>query len=444
LAWEILQRVEEGGYADALLGHRLRRSGLDPRDQSLATRLVYGTLAWQGYLDHILAAFSRRAPADLDPPIRSVMRLALFQLCVLSRIPDFAAVDTAVSLAKRFRGGTAVSLVNAVLRRATRGWQDVPFPSPADDLAAALASRWSHPRWLVERWLQRYGADETLELLRANNEPAPTVLRVNSMRADRSQVLTQVRNAGWSAEPTTYSPAGIAVTGGGPPEAVPGYLEGVVSIQAEASQLIGFLVGAEPGQHVLDACAAPGGKTTHLAEIMGDRGTIVALDPHPAGIARLSRMAQRLRLSIIKPQVADALVWSPAARLGQAVPFDRVLVDAPCSGLGTLRAHPEVKWRRTPADVASLASLQLDLLLHLRQYVAPGGALIYATCTLTDEENEAIVAELLRRDPAFGVDDPRPLLPPATHPLIGTDGALRTLPHRHGLDGFYAVRLRHL
>jgi 16S rRNA (cytosine967-C5)-methyltransferase len=441
-----LQRVEAGAYADALLGRQLARSGLarsglagsalTPRDQSLATQLVYGTLAWQGYLDHLIAAFSKRPPQALDAPVRTALRLGVFQMSRLTRIPDFAAVDTTVNLIKRFRGGAAVGLVNAVLRRAAAGWQRVAFPVRADDPVGYLTTTLSHPRWLVERWLASYGLDETEALLRANNEPAPTMLRVNRRRSEPEALLAQLRAAGHAVAAAAYSPVGLCVQHGGSPERVSGYADGVCSLQGEASQLVGFMVSPRPGDRVLDACAAPGGKTTHLAELMDDRGEIVALDANGRGLERLRAMARRLGLTCLRPQLADARKWQP---VGEA--FDAVLADVPCSGLGTLREHPEVKWRRTPADITELARLQGAILSAVARRVRPGGTLVYATCTLTDEENDAQLAAFLGHSD-FGVDDPRPYLPERARGLVGADGVLRTFPHRHGLDGFFAVRLK--
>lgn len=445
LAWEILRQVEdEGAYADALLGRRLSVTTLSTRDQALATRLVYGTLAWQGYLDHVIAAFSRRPPEDLDAPLRVLLRLALFQVCRLNKIPAFAAVDTAVALAKRFRHGAGTSLVNAVLRRAAAEWQRVPLPSPEDDPVGHLAVRLSHPRWLVERWVKRYGVEDTTALLAANNEPAPTVVRVNRRKIETEHLVSKLASAGYAAAATEYSPVGIRLESAGSPEELLGYREGLLSLQGEASQLVGFLLDPQPGQRGLDACAAPGGKTTHLAELMDDRGEILALDPNAHGLDRLRRMARRLGLSIVRSVVADATLW-PAARadaVPSATPFDYVLVDAPCSGLGTLRAHPEIKWRRTPQSLGALADAQCRLLLHLADWVRPGGTLVYATCTLMREENEDVIDNLLRQRPDFIVDDPRPWLPSSIRPLIDRDLALQTFPHRQGLDGFFAMRLK--
>jgi 16S rRNA (cytosine967-C5)-methyltransferase len=438
VAWEILQRVENGAYADVLLGRRLAHSRLAARDQALVTQVVYGTLTWQGYLDHLVHAFAGRPPEDLDAPVRVVLRMALFQICRLTRVPTFAAVDTAVEIIKGFRGGAAAGFVNAVLRRASRGWQQVQFPARADDPIGYLATRLSHPRWLVERWLAQYGFEQTEELLRANNEPAPTVVRVNHCKIEVQALLRRLRAAGYSAERTAYSPVGIRIEAAGAPEALPGYEDGLFSLQGEAAQLVGFLVGARPGDRVLDACAAPGGKATHLAELMDDHGTIIALDSSIRGLDRVGRMARRLGLSAIKTAVADVA----AAALPLSGPFDGALLDAPCSGLGTLRQHPEIKWRRTAHDVEAVAVVQRQLLLRVAEHVRPGGALVYATCTLSLEENEDVLAAFLRERPAFVVDDARALLPEGARLLVGQDKVLRTFPNRHALDGFFAVRLK--
>lgn len=438
LAWQMLRRVEEeGAYAGALLGHAPKADTLPARERALLTRLVYGTLAWQGYLDHILAAFSRRPPAALDAPLRTLLRLALFQICLLTKIPPFAAVNTSVELAKGFRGGAAAGFVNAVLRRAASAWRDVPFPSRQDHPIEYLSARLSHPRWLVERWVAQYGIDETEQMLRANNESAPTVLRVNRLKSEPAELLAEWRAAQLAAEPCQYSPIGIRITGSGTPDALPGYGSGLFSVQGEASQLVGCLVAARPGERILDVCAAPGGKATHLAELMDNHGEVIAIDTNARGIERVRGMAHRLGLSILHPVAADATTWHPPD--GK---FDRIMVDAPCSGLGTLRQHPEIKWRRSAEDIASVAALQRQLLLRSAEWLRPGGVLVYCTCTMSAEENEDVVGDFLRQHPAFAVDDSRPFMPAAATGVIGGDGFLRTFPHRHGLDGFFAVRLK--
>ncbi len=435
LAWWILQQVEAGGFADALLGSALSSPSLDSRDQALAARLVYGTLAWQGYLDHLLAAFSKKAIGKLDVPIRCLLRMALLQMCKLDRIPTFAAVDTAVNLSKQHRGGSASGFVNAVLRRAARDWSSVPLPN--DGTAANLAVRLSHPLWLVERWLTTYGADDTEALLAANNEAAPTTLRVNRRRAERDTVLERLREAGVEAEACRFSPLGVILQSGARIETLPGFAEGWFSVQGEASQLVSLLAAPQPNTRVLDACAAPGGKTTHLAELMDDQGEVTALDIHGSGVTNIRAAATRLGLSIVKASRADAAAWPAPAE-----PFDTVLVDAPCSGLGTLRQHPEIRWRRSAADIDALAQTQRAILTHMAPLVRRDGALIYSTCTLTREENEEQITTFLAAHGNFVVDDARPLLPAPAQELCDTVGFVHMLPHRHSLDGFFAVRLK--
>lgn len=435
LAWQILQRVEAGGFADALLGSVPGGGDLGGRDQALAARLVYGTLAWQGYLDHLLAAFSQKPIHKLDVPIRCLLRMALLQICKLDRIPTFAAVDTAVALSKQHHGGSASGFVNAVLRRAARDWSDVPLPS--DSSAANLAVRLSHPLWLVERWLATYGAADTEALLAANNEAAPTTLRVNRRRAERDTVLDRLREAGVEADACGFSPFGVILQSGARIEALPGFAEGLFSVQGEASQLVSLLAAPQPNTRVLDACAAPGGKATHLAELMDDQGEVTALDIHASGVAAIRATATRLGLSIVKASMADAAAWPAPAES-----FDTVLVDAPCSGLGTLRQHPEIRWRRSVADVQELARTQGRLLAHVAPLVRRGGSLIYSTCTLTREENEDQIGGFLAEHGDFVVDDPRPLLPLLARELCDAAGLVHMLPHRHSLDGFFAVRLK--
>jgi 16S rRNA (cytosine967-C5)-methyltransferase len=434
LAFDVLMAVERGGFADAELGRRLSRADLERRDQALATRLVYGTLAWQGYLDHVLAGASRRG--TLDTPVRIILRLALFQLLKLTRVPDHAAVDTAVELAKSVHA-SAGGFVNAVLRRILR--EGTPATLPGDnDAPAVLALTWSHPEWLVRLWLDELGLEETRALLAVDNGEAPTVLRVNRMRATRPAMLDALASANITARAGAYAPDAIVLDDGVDPQRLPGFADGQLSIQGEASQLVALLVGARPGDTVWDTCAAPGGKATSIAEQMRGEGQLIATDVNESGIAQLRQMSQRLRLANIRGVVADAAGEKDLDDVPQAV--DVALVDAPCSGFGTLRQHPEIRWRRTPADLIAAAQRQRTLLDAAARRVRRGGALVYATCTTTRIENDDVITDFLDRHAEFTIVDPRALLPSQAHVLV--DGArLRTWPHRHGLDGFFAVRL---
>ena len=436
LAWHVLTAVEDGGFADAALGEQLRNARLAPRDRHLATQLVYGTLAWQGLLDGAIARGGRN-PRQLDPPLRTLLRLALFQLVRLDRVPDFAAVDTAVELAKEFKRGAGSGLVNALLRRFLRDGKRLDVPPRGADLAAHLAVALSHPHWLVERWIDELGAGEAEALLAANNTAAPTVVRVNRRRTNPAQLTELLAAGGIRARPAVYADDALIIEPGGDPLALPGYREGWYALQGEASQLVVAVLDPQPGARVLDVCAAPGGKATAAAERAAD-GLVVAVDRSGRGLRLGRRVAARLGLANVVAVRGDARTL-PLAADWRA---DAVLVDAPCSGLGTLRQHPEIKWRRSPADLAALAALQAELLSAAAARVAPGGVLVYATCTISTIENAGVVAGFLAAHRDFGLDDPRPFLPSAARSLIDADGFLRTFPHRDGLDGFFAARLK--
>ncbi len=432
----VLERVERGAFCDALVGQTLARGEMEPREAALFVRLVYGTIAWQGRLDWTLAGLSRRPLDRLDPPVRAALRLGLFQLTRLDRIPAHAAVDASVELAKAAAGAGGAAFANAVLRAAARGGERPP-PPESEGLARSLAIRWSHPEWLVERWLAERGRERTERLLEANCGEAPTVLRVDRRRRTRDEVIAELAAAGVEARPTARARAGIVLAGAargglGLAHACP---------QGEASQLVADLVGARPGQRIADLCAAPGGKAAAMAEAMevaGAGGIVVAADRSRAGMRRVAALARAAtdgrRIAAI---VADVLA-PPFADAS----FDAVLLDAPCSGLGTLRAHPEIRWRRTADDVARIAGLQRKMIRRAARLVRPGGRLVYATCTLLREENEEVVESLLATDPGFVREDAREWLPEAAHDLVGPDGALRTSPEEGGLDGFHATRLR--
>jgi 16S rRNA (cytosine967-C5)-methyltransferase len=434
IALTVLRRVErDSAYADVALDAALAERALAQRDRGLATRLVYGTLAWQGLLDWHLSRLAGREPQRLALPVRALLRLGLYQLLHLDRIPAHAAVSTSVDLAKRV-APAAAGLVNAVLRRAVRERATLPVPDTADPVRH-LAVTLSHPEWLVARWHAQLGDAETRLLLAADNEIAPTILRAR--RGERERLLATLTRAGVAAAPTRYAPDGVRVEAVAP-HALPGYAEGTFAVQSEASQLVGCLLAPPRGARVLDVCAAPGGKAFYLAELIGRSGSVLALDQRQRGASVVAAGARRLGLTNLAAMVADARRL-PLAATGQ---FDCVLVDAPCSGLGTLRAHPEVRWSRVPEDLCRLAALQAQLLATATAQLRPGGALVYATCTISPEENEGVVEPWLAAHPELEREDAAAHLPPQAAAHVDASGALRTFPHRDGLDGFYAVRVR--
>ena len=426
LALEIACAVEAGGFCDVLLGETLTRTPLAPRDAALLTRMTYGVLAWRDRLDWTLAPLSRKRFDTLDPEVRGCLRLGLLQLLFLDRIPPHAAVSTSVDLARHAAGRGAGGLVNALLRRIQREGER---PLPKGPRHAALAVEFSHPAWLVQRWGKELGWETTRELLAANQEAAPTNLRISSNQ-DRNQILSALQASSIIAHPGAFSPRAIRIEGPlGALQENPAFVD--LTPQSEASLLVGELLDPQPGEKIADLCAAPGGKTELLREGTGAQGQIIATDRARGGVRRL-----------------QARGLSPAARCDAARPpfreqsFDAVLVDAPCSGLGTLRGHPEIRWRREPADLTELAERQTEILAGGASLVRPGGRLVYATCTSIHEENEAVVEKFLKNHPQFELHPAEKFLHADQVERITRKGFLETSPLVGGLDGFFAARLQ--
>jgi 16S rRNA (cytosine967-C5)-methyltransferase len=433
VAARVLERVEtDGAFADLTLDAELRRRALPVRDVALATELVFGTLRWQRYLDWILAPHSRRRLAALDPRVRVLLRLTAYQLAFLERIPAFAAVNDAVTLA---RGAPGVAeYVNAVLRAFARRGAAEREPALPRDPLEALATRCSFPTWLAARWLGRYGAGEAEALMCALNARPPLTVRANTLRTTREALAARLREEnGIEARPTPLAPEGLIVEGGGDPGRWRALVEGVCVPQDEASMLVARLLEPAAGTTIADVCAAPGTKTTHLAQLMDNRGRLLAIDPQAARLAHVGEAAARLGVTIA--ETVEGSVEALAPRWAGAC--DGVLVDAPCSNLGVLRRNPEVKWRRQPADLATASARQRGILDAAAGLVRPGGRLVYATCSLEPEENDEVARDFLATHPAFAVE------PPAACPIApDAAGFVRCLPHRHGTDGFTAIRFR--
>jgi 16S rRNA (cytosine967-C5)-methyltransferase len=438
LAVEILLKVDERkAYADILLDHALKTARLSPQDQALLTHLIYGALRWRGRIDWHLSRVLPRPLAGMNGYLRNLLRLTLYQLFFLDRVPDYAAVNEGVEIAKRRGGAKAAGLVNAVARRLLRE-KDRLADLPEGDAARQLGVRWSHPEWLVKKWLGYFGRTETEALLRANNEEAPLVLRANRLKVDRETLLRKLSAAGIEAVPAPWSPQGIVLKTGSPVAKLPGFAEGLFQVQGEASQLVALLLDPKPGERILDACAAPGGKTTHLAELMENRGELVANDISARGLEKVKENVQRLGLTCVNAVTAD-LTQGLKGKL--ALPYDRILADVPCSGLGTLRSHPEAKWQREEKDVQRLTRLQRKILERLAAHLKPGGVLVYSTCTLMPEENEEVVEDFLRDHDDFALENGADFLPEPARGMVRGSYFL-ALPHKHGTDGFFAARMR--
>jgi 16S rRNA (cytosine967-C5)-methyltransferase len=432
LALGILVRVEQGrAFADIALEHALARARLAPRDAALCTEIVYGTLRWQRHLDWRLGPHLHRPISRLDPWVRALVRLTAYQLLFLERVPRWAAVDEAVSLARlKARSPGPARFVNAVLRSLTRAPGPPPLPDP---VPTACGLRWSFPDWLASRWISRLGRAEAEALMAALDERPPLTVRANTLRCSREALAARLATEeGAAASPTALAPEGLAVAGGAP-GSWEAFTDGSCVVQDEASMLVARLLDPRPGELVADTCAAPGTKATHLAQLMDNRGTIIAMDPQAARLGLVGRTAARLGVTIIECHAGGVEIlarrWAGCC--------DRVLVDAPCSNLGVLRRNPEVKWRRAEDDLHRLQQKQRSILSAAAALVRPGGRLVYATCSLEPEENEDVVGPFLGASPGWEPERPGdfPVAPDA-------NGLLRLFPHRHGTDGFTAFRLR--
>ncbi|HHW13780.1 MAG TPA: 16S rRNA (cytosine(967)-C(5))-methyltransferase RsmB [Firmicutes bacterium] len=450
MALDVLVTVEErAAYANLALGHALERAVLSPAERGLATELVYGVCRRRLTLDWVLGQLTREPVERMQAWVRNLLRLSLYQLLYLSRIRPEAACDEAVEIAKR-RGHRGIAgLVNAVLRAYLRRQAEVTWPDPERERVRWLAVRESHPAWLVERWVVRLGPDEAAALLAADNLPPPVSLRVNRRRTSREEVLAALAARGIRAEASHWAPEGVVLrSAGGAVERLPEVAEGLTQVQDEASMLIAHLVGPRPGERILDAASAPGGKTTHLAELMGDHGEVRALDVHPAKLGLVEANAARLGLSCIRTQVANALELEGTE--GFRAAFDRVLLDAPCTGLGVLRRRPDARWRKAPEDVEALGEQQRRMLASVAAAVRPGGRLVYSTCSTEAEEGEQVVEDFLARQGGrFRLLPAREVLKAAGVPAAEEGSAfpgpyLRLWPHRHGTDGFFAACLERL
>ncbi|HET8540806.1 MAG TPA: transcription antitermination factor NusB [Anaeromyxobacter sp.] len=432
IAFEVLLRVEAGGaYASRALDAALGQAGaIDPREAGLATELAYGTLRRALALDAAIAPHSRRPLAELDPAARVALRLGAYQLLHLGT-PAHAAVGEAVALAKGIAHGRAAGYVNAVLRALARAPAPAAPPPLAADPAGHVASAEALPRWLAEEWVAWLGPAEALALARAMNGPAPLAVR----SPGRDALLARARAAGLVAEPAARSPDGLVLSGASVAELARAAGGVAFQIQDEAAQLVTlFAAGELRGRRarLLDACAAPGGKAFHLAELLAPGSEVVAVELHPRKADELAREAARRGLAV---RVVCADAARPIPGLEEAS-FDAVLVDAPCAGLGTLRRHPELKLRRQAADLPRLAALQRALLESVARYARPGAPVTYSVCSLSRAEGPEVAGAMIaagwRRAPAYAGFPADALTP---------QGDLLTLPHRHGTDGFYAARL---
>jgi 16S rRNA (cytosine967-C5)-methyltransferase len=442
-AFEILQALD-AGRADlpSALAH-WREPLEDDRDKALAGEIATGVLRNRTALDHLITTFSNRDLNRIDPQVVTILRMSGYQLLHLTRVPASAVVDDAVDLVKRAKKRSASGFVNAVLRSLSRKRRDLPLPprpadpSDRDRALDYLTTTLSHPRWLAARWLDRLGFDRAEQWMQFNNHPAKLTLRTNRLRTTPDLLAIRLEREDVITAPGRWAPDALIVSEGRALHSKPA-TDGQFVVQDEASQLIALLAGPEPGSRVLDTCASPGGKTTQIAAAMAGEllpGIIVACDIRDARIALLTRTVATSGAVNVRVVQADVAQPLPFAAI-----FDCVLVDAPCSGLGTVRRDPDIRWRRTEADLPALAAAQARMLRHAAACVKPGGRLIYSTCSSEPEENDAVVDAFLAATPSFAAVDAASIVTvPAD--VVDERGRLRTTPDRHGLECFFGAAL---
>ncbi len=441
MAWEVLWRTQrQEAYPDLLLSARLERDPtLARQDKALAQELVMGTLRWQASLDMALSRVSSRPLSRIPGKLLSALRMGAYQILFLERIPVPAAVNETVELVRELGLGYAAGFVNGVLRAlAEKGRSLLQVDSALPD-SERIAMETSHPLWMVEKWIQQWGSSEARALCLANNQVPPITLRTNTLKISRDGLMKALEQEGLEVFPTKFSPEAVQVGKIQTPLSSLGpFRRGWFQVQDEASQLISHWLELQEDQTVLDACAAPGGKTAHMAQLLGNKGRILALDIHKSRLHLLSQECRRLGISCVTIQKTDLLDPSSLPR----GPFQRILLDAPCSGLGVLRRNPDAKWRRTPQDISRMSKIQIRMLENMALLLAPGGILLYSVCTHTQEETEAVREAILGKGLGLELLVSAQGLPLEAAALVGPDGFLRTFPHKHGMDGFSAFKLR--
>ena len=445
MAARILERVlRVRAFANIALHHALARSTLSVADRALATQLVFGTLRWRGRIDYLLSQVVDRKLETLEPMVVSNLRLGAYQILFCDNIPTATAVDQAVHCTRALGPEKASGLVNASLRRLGREHARIPLPELDKDPLGHLVHALSIPQWVAEGWIDLYGPEQAAALAEISNQPPPLTVRPNRLRTSSDTLLEELRERFPEAIRCLYASDGLTLGRQGDAGREPAFLDGRFTVQDEGSQLVVDLLDPQPGEAILDTCAAPGTKTTAIAERMQDSGTVLAIDQHTGRLGLVARATRRLGLESIRTLARDATLSLDDLLEGSiSLPngaFDRILVDAPCTGLGTLRRHPDARWRIQPEDCHELQTIQLALLERSATVLRPGGVLVYSTCTLRPDENENLVQRFLKQNPNFRLV-PTETLPATLAPVLDPQGFLRCLPQIHDTDGFFAARM---
>ncbi len=445
-ALAVLYEVEhKGAYANLALDRALSRYGDDGTKNSLVTELVNGTIRMRKHLDWVLNLFLSKKLEAQNPWLLEILRMSVYQLLFMDNIPDYAIVDEACDLTRCKTGGRLSAVVNAVLRNIVRNRANIEYPDPVQEPVKYLSVYYSHPEWMVTRWVQRYGWEKTAGLLEYNNRRPEVVLRTNVLKVTREELIRRLEEEGVRCAASPLTPWAVRVQDTGKPlRKLGGYSEGWFYIQEESSMLVSAACSPRPGQTVYDLAAGVGGKTSHLAELMGNRGVIRAAELFPHKVKLLQENMERLGIDVVETWVGDGLGSLPE-KWGEG---DVVVVDAPCSGLGVLRRRADLRWRRQEGDIDHLSQMQRQFLKRGSQLVRTGGILVYSTCTLEPQENEEVVYWFLKEDPRFALDSLTEALSffpfESEDTAAASQGMLTLFPPRYDTDGMFIARLRRL
>ena len=433
-ALKIINEVyNNGAYANVALAKNLRNNPLSDVDRRFATELVYGTVKAGETLDWIIKKYISKPLKKLDAVVLNILRLGVYQIKYMDKVPESAACNESVELAKKFTNAGAAKFVNGVLRTMLREPQKADFPNGKGNATAELALKEMHPEWLVRRWIKEFGYDEAVRLCEFNNQQAPLVLRTNTLKTNSSELILNLESRGVEAHKSMLAPEGVILDKHGSLDNLEALQEGYCQVQDESSMLVAHVLDPQPNEFIIDVCSAPGGKTTHIASLMENKGRILACDIYDHKLERVRENAERLGIEIIETEEMDARdVGEEYTEMA-----DRVLVDAPCSGLGVLRRKPDSRWRKSKELFMELPKLQLEILKSAGNALKKGGILVYSTCTIAREENQSVVETFLKDNDSFELLNAGERLPKSR-----TEEMVQLYPQRDGTDGFFISCMR--
>lgn len=437
-ALKVLYEVnEKGAYSNIALNRQLESGNLQGVDRAFVTELVYGVLKWKLTIDRTIQKFSSIRLKKISPWILNILRLGVYQLLYTSKVPESAACNESVRLAARHGHSASSGFVNAVLRNIARNRGNLKLTDDSNR-AEYLSVKYSHPEWMVDKFMKLFGDEFTESLLDADNGIPDFSVRVNSLKTTAEQLVNGLALAGIEAVPGKFGGEALILRNPSSVTRLEGFKKGLFTVQDESSMLVGHVLDPRPGEFVIDACSAPGGKATHIAELMENRGTVLARDVFEHKVKLIEDTAVRLGINIIRAEVYDSTIPDPVYA-GRA---DRILLDAPCTGLGILRRKPDIRWSRDIEDGKAITELQLRLINAAASCLKPGGILVYSTCTILPEENGQLVLRFLSENSAFSLDDITPYIPAGLAEYVKDRGMLQLYPNRDGVDGFFIARLR--